>query len=271
MANVRKLLLVLFLLCAEANAWQLNPSLVLNNPNTESCIATAYKVGDKIPSPIGSSSYSIIRSISGSSSRCQVQTNPNLANVEMVIGISPKLNMEIPDEYKSNSLTDLNKFNGILLSATSVNGNNRHLFVYFRQKEAIVSPESIMQAVVTGMTPYFKEAPITKNQEELLVNGIKAWRFEIVGTEKGIFSPSLTYQLTMLEGDNEYVIVNAVSKTDNYEDKKQEMYTYAYKVSGIKSTSKSEASIEDAKNKCKAKGLKEKTEKFGACVLELIN
>jgi len=82
----------------------------------------------------------------------------------------------------------------------------------------------------------------------------------------------------MLEGDNEYVIVNAVSKTDNYEDKKQEMYTYAYKVSGIKSTSKSEASvsttessqIENAKQKCMKLGFKEKTEKFGVCVLELI-
>ncbi len=265
---MKKLLVAFLLLSAEAKAWQLNPSVVLNNSNIETCIAATYKVGDKIPSPIGSSSYSIIRSISGSSSRCQVQTNPNLANVEMVIGVTPKFNMEIPDEYKINSLTDLNKFNGVLLSATSVNGNNRHLFVYFRQREATISPESIMQALVTGMTPYFKEAPITKNQEELLVNGIKAWRFEIIGTEKGIFSPSLTYQLTMLEGDSEYVMVNAVSKTDNYEDKKQEMYTYAYKVSGIKSNAKSEASIEEAKGICKRLGLKEKTEKFGICVLE---
>lgn len=128
-----------------------------------------------------------------------------------------------------------------------------------------------MQATIDGLATFFKEAPVVKNQEELIINGMKAWRYEVIGTGKTIFAPSVTYQLTMLEGDNEYLIVNATSKTTNYEEDKQNMYTYAYKVSGIKSTSKSEASIEDAKNKCRAKGLKEKTEKFGACVLELIN
>jgi hypothetical protein len=82
----------------------------------------------------------------------------------------------------------------------------------------------------------------------------------------------------MLEGDNEYVVVNATTKSANYEEDKQIMYTYAYKVSGIKSNSKSEASgpttessqIENAKQKCMKLGFKEKTEKFGVCVLELI-
>jgi hypothetical protein len=96
-----KFLLILLLLCAEANAWQLNPSLVLNNPITETCIATTYKVGDKIASPIGSSSYSIVKSLSGTSSRCQVSTNPILASAEMVMGVSPKFQMEVPDEYKA--------------------------------------------------------------------------------------------------------------------------------------------------------------------------
>jgi hypothetical protein len=46
------------------------------------------------------------------------------------------------------------------------------------------------------------------------------------------------------------------------------MYTYAYKVSGIKSNAKSESSFEEAKGICKKLGFKEKTEKFGICVLE---
>ena len=46
------------------------------------------------------------------------------------------------------------------------------------------------------------------------------------------------------------------------------MSSLAYKVSGLKSNSTSEASIEEAKGICKKLGLKEKTEKFGICVLE---
>ncbi len=108
---MRKLLLVFLLLCAEVNAWQLNSSLVLDNANTESCIASTNKVGDKIRSPIGSSSYSIVKSLSGTSSRCQAQTHPILANVETVIGVSPHLQMEIPDDYKAYPITDVDKFN----------------------------------------------------------------------------------------------------------------------------------------------------------------
>lgn len=268
---MRKLLLVFLLLCAEANAWQLNPSLALNNPYAESCIASTYKVGDKMRSPIGSSSYTVVKSLSGTSSRCQVQTNPILANIEMVIGVSPRFQMEVPDDYKAVEINDLSKMSGQVLASSSSRGGLRELVVFYRQRESIITPEAIMQATIDGLATFFKEAPVVKNQEELIINGMKAWRYEVIGTGKTIFAPSVTYQLTMLEGDNEYLIVNATSKTTNYEEDKQNMYTYAYKVSGIKSTSKSEASIEDAKNKCRAKGLKEKTEKFGACVLELIN
>jgi hypothetical protein len=275
---MRKLLLVLFLLCAEANAWQLNPSLVLSNPISESCVATTYKVGDKIASPIGSSSYSIIKSLSGTSSRCQVSTNPILATVEMVMGVSPKFQMEVPDDYKAIAINDLTKMNGTVLASSSERGGLRELYVFYRQREAIISPEAIMQATINGLATFTKEAPIVKNQEELNINGMKAWRYEVIGTGKTIFAPSVTYQLTMLEGDNEYLIVNAASKTSNYEEDKQNFYSIAYKITGIKSNSKSEASgtttessqIENAKQKCMKLGFKEKTEKFGVCVLELI-
>ena len=274
-----KFLLIFLLLCAEANAWQLNPSYILSNPNSENCIGSTYKIGDKIASPAGSANYALVKSISGTSTRCQQDpSRPILANTEMIVGASSKFTMEIPDDFKASTLVDIHKWSGIALAAVSDKGGARELYVYSRQRESIISPEAIMQATITGMTPTFKDAPIVKNQEELLINGMKAWRYEAIGTSKGIFAPSITYQFTMLEGDSEYVIINATTKTANYEEDKQNMYTYAYKVSGIKSTSKSEASvstpessqIENAKQKCMKLGFKEKTEKFGVCVLELI-
>jgi hypothetical protein len=265
---MKKLLVAFLLLSAEAKAWQLNASLVLNNPNTESCIVSTYKVGDKLRSPIGSSSYSIIRSLSGTSSRCQTQTHPILANVETVIGVSPNFQMEVPDDYKAYPITDVDKFNGTVLNAGSGNDGYKWLYVFIRQRETSITPEAIIQATLDGATPLFKEAPVIKNQEELIINGMRAWRFEMIGATKKIFAPSLTYLCTMLEGDNEYVFIQAYTKTSNYEEDKKNLSSLAYKVSGIKSNAKSEASIEEAKGICKSLGLKEKTEKFGICVLE---
>ena len=240
MANIRKFLLLF--LCAEANAWQLNPSLVLNNPNTETCIASSYKVGDKIASPIGSSSYSIVKSLSGTSSRCPVQTMPILANVEMVVGVSPKFQMEVPDDYKVIAINDLSKMNGIVLASLSEKGGYRELYAYYRQREAIVSPETIMQATISGQATFFKEAPIVKNKEEFTMNGMKAWRYEVIGTGKTFFAPSVTYQLTMIEGESEYVILNATTKTSNYEEEKETMYSFANKISGLKARASEKSS-----------------------------
>lgn len=232
---MKKVGLIFLLISLNANAWQLNPSLVLNNPNTESCIASIYKVGDKIRSPIGSSSYSIVKSLSGASSKCSVQTNPILANVEVIIGISPSFQMEIPEDFKAAPIDDINKFNGSVLTAISDKGGSRELAVFVRQREAMISADSIKQATVSGMAAVFKDAPILKNQEELTINGLRAWRYEIIGTTKSIFASSITYQLTMLEGENEYVIVNATTKTSNYEEDKEAMRSFAYKISGLKS------------------------------------
>jgi hypothetical protein len=267
---MKKLVLVFLLLSLKVNAWVLYPSMNVSNANSDMCIAANSKIGDKLRSASGSQNYALVKSTSGTSSRCQDTNNPILANVELITGASPKFTMEVPDEFKAQKMSDIYIFHGIVLGAGSEK-DGRALYVYFRQRETTYPPETLMQATITGLNTSLKEPAIIKNQEELTINGMKAWRFEAVGTDKAIFARSITYQYTMLEGDNEYVIIGATAYTSNYEDKKQEMYTYAYKVSGIKSTSKSEASIEDAKTKCKAKGLKEKTEKFGACVLELIN
>ena len=276
---MKKVSLIFLLISLKANAWQLNPSYILNSPNSENCIGATYKIGDKIASAAGSENYALVKSISGTSTRCQQDpSRPILANTEMIVGASSKFIMEIPDDFKASTIADIYKWSGIALAAVSDKGGARELFVYFRQREATISPEAIMQATITGITISFKDAPITKNQEELLINGMKAWRYEVIGTSKGIFAPSITYQYTMLEGESEYIIVNASTKTANYEEDKQNMYTYAYKVSGIKSNPKSEASvsttessqIENAKQKCVKLGFKEKTEKFGVCVLEFI-
>jgi len=272
-----KFLLIFLLLCSEAGAWMLYPSMNVSNANSEMCVAANSKIGDKLRSASGSQNYALIKLISGTSSRCQDTNLPILANIELIIGASPKFTMDVPDEFKAQKLADIYIFHGIVLSAQSQK-DQKMLWLYFRQRETTYPPETLMQAAITGLNASLKEPAIVKNQEELVINGMKAWRYELIGTEKGIFSRSVTYLHTMLEGDSEYLIINATAYTSDYEDKKEEMHSYAYKVSGIKSNSKSEASgpttessqIENAKQKCMKLGFKEKTEKFGVCVLELI-
>ena len=68
---MKKVSLIFLLISLKANAWQLNPSYILNSPNSENCIGATYKIGDKIASAAGSENYALVKSISGTSTRCQ--------------------------------------------------------------------------------------------------------------------------------------------------------------------------------------------------------
>jgi hypothetical protein len=274
---MKKFGLIFLFISLKANAWMFYPSMNLSNANPTMCVPASSNIGDKIRSASGSANYAVIKSMMGFSSSCNSQYLA-LANIQFINGATPKFNMEVPDEFKASKSSDLGIFHGVLLSSSTEKGD-KSLFAYYRQRETIIPPSSLLSAVQTGLDSALKEPAIIKNQEELVINGMKAWRFEMIGTEKGIFTSSTTWQITMLEGDTEYIIVSASTKTTNYEENKQNFSSYAYKVSGIKSNSESEASapkdtkiqINNAKQKCLKLGLKEKTEKFGLCVLENLN
>ena len=255
----------------------------------DTCISSSFKVGDSIPSPIGKDNNAVIKSISGTSSKCK-EPFPKLATVQFNIMTSSKAGIDIPDDYEQQkqALTDLQKFNGIILIANSKTTRNKGFIVFYRQRGDLKnSPESISQAAVSGMSLTDTE---TKNEQQLSINGMNAWRFEFSGKLKGVFGSRETYQITILEGDNEYVVISGYTPESNYENEKEDIGLLAYKISNIKNetnlpttnsnektlnsekvpTQDLKLTIEAAKVKCKALGFEEKTEKFGSCVLEIL-
>ena len=62
---------------------------------------------------------------------------------------------------------------------------------------------------------------------------MNAARWEIVATLKGMFGQNVTYLYTLLEGDNEIVLVNAFSPTDGYAIHKAEFTKLAESISGL--------------------------------------
>ena len=230
---MKKFCLIFLFISLKANAWMFYPSMNLSNANPTMCVSASSNIGDKIRSASGSANYAVIKSMMGFSSSCNSQYLA-LANIQFINGATPKFNMEVPDEFKASKSSDLGIFHGVLLSSSTEKGD-KSLFAYYRQRETIIPPSSLLSAVQTGLNSALKEPAIIKNQEELVINGMKAWRFEMIGTEKGIFTSSTTWQITMVEGDTEYVIVSAATKTINYEENKQSFSSIAYKISGLKS------------------------------------
>jgi len=104
---MKKLVLVFLLLSLKVNAWVLYPSMNVSNANSEMWIAANSKIGDKLRSASGSQNYALVKSISGRSSRCQDTNLPISANIELIIGASPKFTMEVPDEFKAQKLPDI--------------------------------------------------------------------------------------------------------------------------------------------------------------------
>jgi len=279
------LLTITLLISFNANAWFFFifpiPSF---SGSGETCLAANLKVGDSVPSPIGGKeNNAIIKAVSGSSSRCK-DPMPNLGTVEFNIATKSKASIDLPDEYQpqQQAITDLQKFNGITFIGSSKNSRSKGLIIFYRKREPNTDPAAIAQAITKVMTETSLADASFKNEEQLQIKGMNAWRFEISGKVKGIFGSRYTYQYTILEDDEEFLVINPYTKEDSYETEKQEMQSLAFKVTGIKNSSdtsqnkndkdlKPKVDIENAKQKCLKLGFKEKTEKFGICVLEFIN
>lgn len=71
------------------------------------------------------------------------------------------------------------------------------------------------------------------NESETTINGMPALQFEVVGKAKVLFHPQFSYLVTLLEGDEEFVVVTVYTKTNNYATYKSGMSQLAARVTGI--------------------------------------
>jgi len=73
----------------------------------------------------------------------------------------------------------------------------------------------------------------SQNPEQLQINGMNAIRFEVVGKLKGLFEQAETYQITLIEADKQFILVNAYAPTNLYPRQKAAMQKIAATISGV--------------------------------------
>ena len=197
------------------------------------CVKDSVKVGDVIPSIAGNKMT--ILSTSGTSSICTNPATPIRADVQFDFTFKSNAGINLSDDYEPKSLLDLQRYNGTLLIANSKTRKNTGVNINSREKK----PNSDPQALASNLEKIQSSVLIdstTKNSEQLTINGLNAWRFEVHGKLKGVFGPEVVYLITVLEGANELMIVNAYSSKENFERDKDELRGIAFGITGIAPT-----------------------------------
>lgn len=194
------------------------------------CVKDTTKVGDVIPSIAGNTMK--ITSLSGTSSICANPALPIRAEVDYTFTFKSNAGVNLSDDYEAKPLNDYQRYSGTLLTASSKSTRNKGVLINAREKK----PNSDAQGLATGLETSQKANlvdAVTKNSEQLKINGASAWRFEVHGKTKGVFGTDMVYIITVLEGDNEILIVNSYTTQSNYENDKQELKKISSEISGI--------------------------------------
>lgn len=231
--------LCLIMAATNANAWFfffLPPSVTskigdaLTGAEGDTCLPSSAKVGDTIPSASGNTA--VVKSLSGTSSRCQDARYPIRALVTYNFSFSSKAGMNVPDGFEQTPLTDVQRFNGALLRAWHP---YKKMTVYVsssprRPASDIASLARSVDANIIASTEDGK----TSREEEIAVKGMRALRFEVEAKNKGLFGARFTYVVTVIEGAQELLVVNASAPTTReFEKERDELRQFALGIEGL--------------------------------------
>jgi hypothetical protein len=241
--------------CADAHAWFVffvpgSVTRAIGDAFTGSkgniCVKEGTKAGDVLNANNGNTAKVI--SVSGTSSICQNPVLPIRAELEFTYSFSSKAGIDLPDDYESRSLTELERFNGFVLKAESKTTKNQGVQVSSTAKKPNRDLQTMANNIETSnlRNPNFKQAH-SQNPEQIIVNGMNAIRWEIVGTLKGLFGQDVTYLYTLLEGDDEVVLVNVYSPRDRFAEQKAEFAKISETVVGLRAERLEPVTTSDSK------------------------
>jgi len=196
----------------------------------DNCVGAEAKVGDIIPSPAGNTAT--IVSLSGKSRGCRSPELPIRAKLEFNYLFSSGAGIEIPDGFEQKSLSNDQRFNGLLVIAENPK-ESTGMFVSARTRDNFPDPEALLHFLANNMKNSLDDATIS-DAEQIEIDGMPAWRLEVSGKRRGLFGQRYTYMYTAIQGDREVVVVNAYSLTDEYEKRKAGLRKISESIKGIK-------------------------------------
>ena len=215
----------------------------LTGSEGENCVGPNAKVGDTITSATGNTATVV--SLSGSSSICRDERLPIRAKLQFQYSFSSKAGIELPDTFTNNEVAPVQRFNGMLLRAHD-ESRKVGVVIHAQPRKAKSDGGEIAQKVGDNILHAVDNGKLS-NSEELTINGMHAYRFEAVGKNKGMFGRSYSYVVTVLEGSEEYVIVNTNCLTDDFANFEPELKKYAFDVRGLDSADGAVATDADSK------------------------
>lgn len=192
----------------------------------DNCVKDTTRVGDVITSPAGNKAT--VKSLSGTSSRCQNPALPIRALLVFDHTFSSKAGIDVPEGYEPETLTDMQRFEGGLLKAE--NWKTKAGFYISTAKRAPTSDMSMFARNIAGRMSTLMDDAVNSNDETIQVNGLNALRFEVRGKNKGIFGRKLLYVVTIIESDHELLVINAWSPD---EADKASLQQLAFRVTGL--------------------------------------
>ncbi len=200
----------------------------------ENCVGKSVKVGDTINVP--GTGQRVVRSLSGTSSRCtnsalpiraelqestgQEQVNTSLAKVEMGDGWEPK------------PLLPGMGSGGTVLYAVNRTEDTSFTLGTFR-REGITDVTTFAETKSSQLGATLKERQASE-LKKLTINGFPAWRREVTAEVKsGI---KFTWLWTMYEGLDEVVIVNVFTQSARFESQRDAFTAIAGSLTGLRSS-----------------------------------
>ena len=246
--HIRYVLALLFLAfgSSSANAWFFIfiPGSVtsaigdaISGSEGDNCVTSGAKVGDRIK--LASGSLMQVKSLSGTSTRCQNQEFPIRALLEPLDNpqqpsattFNSKAGIELPEGWDSITLTDQQKANGIILSVRNPT-IGAGMVMSAAKRQGITNMQEFAKTKRISMMSGLTEAHQTEI-EQLEVNGMPAWRFEAAGKVKT--GHDFSYLYTLIDGGTEIIVVNAFIPTAGFAERKAYLSNLVYGINGLNS------------------------------------
>jgi hypothetical protein len=201
----------------------------LNGAEGDNCVSAKAKVGEVITSPTGNTA--IVKSLSGTSSICKNPALPIRAMLQFNYSFSSKAGIDLPEGFEPKDILPIQTFNGLLLNAHD-KAKSIGVSISARPRKPGSSGGVLAKNISTILLGVVKDGTLS-NEEELTLGGLHAYRFRMVGTNKGMFGRSYTYVVTVLEGKDELVEINANCPTSDFDKYQGLLDHFALDIKGI--------------------------------------
>jgi hypothetical protein len=190
------------------------------------CVATTVKVGDRVRMANGS--IGMVKSLSGTSSRCTDAERPIRAEIVASTDRTPsqasstyasKLRLNLSGDWTSQPLTDQQKNNGWSWYAAN---KNIDVGLLFRgaTRNGITDMATYVETRRIEMKPQAADAALSE-VSRIEVNGHPAFRYTITGTQAN--GQRVTVLVTFVDGSDEIAQLNTWTLAANFDHQRSVM------------------------------------------------